>query len=142
MTSINVGKSVQRSDASGYKQMAWALINDALGSYHSYHSSDLRRCLIMRDIRGKTGQARSDSIARIERKLRDEADIADRWIGGAEARYPFWLAAAWLGWDADTLADRLRDSRTGWNLLVQAATNPKNVNKPESDRVADYLSSR
>jgi len=78
----------------------------------------------------------------MERRLRDEADIADRWIGGAEARYPFWLAAAWLGWDADTLANRLRDGRTGWNLLVQAATTPKNVHKPESDRVADYLTAR
>lgn len=133
------GGVVQKSDAAGYKQMAWALINDALGDYHAYYSSDLRRCIVMREIRRVPKTSQANEIRRIERDLRDRANAADRWIGGAEARYPFWLAAAWLGWDADTLAARLRDGRTGWNLLVQAATNPKNVNKPESERVADYL---
>ena len=129
-------------DDRGYKDLAWAIIIDAVGSYHAYHCTDLRRCLVM----GATRRVRDrrDKRAAQDAKvwsMKNAANQAERWLKGSPARYPFWLAAAWLGWDPDTLAAKLIDRQVGWNILVRRATTPANRSTSESERVAGYLKS-
>ena len=132
----------QKAGTGGYRALAWTLICDALGDYHAYHRADLRRCLVMTAIRNSQRTDRKKHIASVVRNLRSKASIAEQWFDGCSARYPFWLAAGWLGWEAEDLRYRLKDQRTGWNLLVQMATTATNRLQPESERVAKYLASK
>lgn len=138
----SAGMSAARhAEVAGYKAIAWKLISDAAGDYHGFHHSELRRALIVPHLGSKRGAVRANAIARWEARLRERASVAERWIAGAEARFPFWLAAAWMGWEADTLAGRIRDARTGWNLLVAEARRKGYLGEP-AKAVAEFLRSK
>jgi len=100
------------------------LVESAAIDYHNFYNPDLR---------AKRLKFSSQVSARAD------AERARRWIRGEPARYPFSLAAAWLNWDADVLADYLLSGRTGENLLLQAATTEKNKHRSPEDRLASFL---
>ena len=128
-------------DDSGYKRLAQELILGAVAEYHAYHTPQLRRSIVLRRTRGQPRSLRKRQMNRIVPRLKEKASLAERWLRGADARYPFRHAAEWLGWDAGVLGPRLMDTSTGWNLLVQAATTPRTGHLPEGERVAVYFES-
>lgn len=54
-------------------------------------------------------------------ELKRLAKLAEDWIMGAEAPYPFRIAAMAIGWDDDTLAARLLRDKTGQNIALAKA---------------------
>lgn len=114
-----------------YINLAWALVESAASDYHNFHNPDLRRKLVM--------SVEKDERRSKHSRLRWAAEMADYWLSGSNAKYPFWLAAQWLGWDEKVLADRIRDGRTGENLLLQAATTEKNKHLTAEERLGLYL---
>lgn len=136
---------VPRADAAGYKKLAWALIDDALAAYHAYHQPVVREHAVatldarLREL-GMAARHRRKRIVALRQKLAHNAGDAALWFRGeGSAAYPFWLAAAWLGWEAEILSARLMNNRTGYALLVQRATTPKNAHESAEERVRQLL---
>ncbi len=131
-------------DSLGERALAWALIEAALVDYWRFHHEPLRGHIAERvrqkAIRaGCNGPLAEKRVQGAMNRLEYRATSADLWIRGSYARYPFWLAAAWLGWDADSMAFRLLSKDTGWHTIVRLATTEKNKDLPEADRVTEFL---